>query len=322
MSFSVCMLSNEEIPFIDTFVHYYLELGAREISIYLDFAAPRPSYPDHPNVRIIQCEELFMVDGTPVRPDSFYLLQRTVYTHAFENFTSDWLLICDADEFVGGDTPVDEVLQAVPAEWDFVRMPVAEAIWGPGDALGEAFSCTYFRTRAPRGFGKLLSVLLYGRVFALTKAGLTGHSMGKYFIRKTSRHTELGVHVPRGVAMNAGPWTTDIPSKPDICLYHFEAIGYDRWIAKWSLRVKRGKARKTSFNAAKRNYIDIFAAHQRRGTERQLFEAIYRVNGTKVAVLKALGLLRRKQLWPDGQPAAAQPSSTQSSAAQSSSDRA
>lgn len=298
MSFSVAMISNEQADVIDLFVDFYLAAGAQEILIYLDFGAPCPSYPGQPAVTIIPCEEICQVDGIPQRPDSFYDLQYAVYDNAFGRFTSDWLLICDADEFVSGNGILEEALQAVPADWDYIRLPVAEAVWGPGDQNGAPYACTYFRTRAPKGFGKLLSVVLYGRVFPLTKAGLTGHAMGKYFVRRGSPYkNKLRAHVPSGVAWSDGPWASDIPSKPEIFVYHFEAIGYDRWRAKWGLRAKRGKPQKTNFNTAKRNYIDRFAQHQARGTERQLFEALYSINSVQAAILNIFGLLRRKQLW-------------------------
>jgi hypothetical protein len=297
MSFSVCMLCNEDVKFVHKFVDFYLLSGAKEIFIYLDFGAPTPLYEHNEKIIIVKCEEIFIESGQPKRPQSFHFIQKIVYMHAFKQLSADWLLVCDVDEFVAGNRPLLEVLQEVPSDWQFIRIPVAEAIWGPGDSTGAAYECTYFRTRAPKGFGKLLSIFLYGSAFRYTKAGLTGHAMGKYFIKKDSPYDVLGIHVPGGVDWSSGPWAYEMASKPDIFVYHFEAIGYDRWRTKWGSRVKRGNIPVRSFNKAKRSYIAAFKRYQAAGKERELFESLYKINKFKAAILNILGLLRKKQLW-------------------------
>jgi hypothetical protein len=295
MRFSVCMLCNEDRGTIDRFVDFYLHNGADEIFIYLDFGAVVPDFAGNKRVTVIKTETICITDGQPKRPKTLHEIQRLVYADAFQRFSSDWMLVCDVDEFILADRPLIDVLNDVPSEWQFFRIPVAEAVWGPEDTTGAAFESTYFRTRTRKGFGKLLSFLVYGKGYRYLKAGLTGHAMGKYFIRKSSTH-DLGIHMPQGVAWTQGPWSYDITSDVNMFVYHFEAIGYDRWYKKWETRSVKNLGPNKGYNAAKRAYALAFADHKQRGTERELFERLYKVNRAQVAILKMLGLLHRKHL--------------------------
>ena len=117
---------------------------------------------------------------------------------------SPWLLVVDADEFVVGDRPASEALAAVPDGVDALWLPVAEAVWGPGDDLARDYGSSHFRRPLGRALAKAATPALYGRHAPLFRRGVLGHTDGKSFRapRRRLRHGELPPPPPGG----APPW--------------------------------------------------------------------------------------------------------------------
>lgn len=298
MSFSVCLLCSEQPEIVSRFVSYYLGAGAERVSVYLDEGAPCPALPEDPRVSVITCAALLEDCGLTERPRYIEELQVIAYGHAFGLLSSEWMLICDADEFVASSHSIEVTLSHIPDHWHFAILPVAEGVWGPEDTKFEAFGCTYFRTRAPKGFGKIQSRILYGKNGKFLVAGLVGHSLGKYVIRKGSPVRRLGIHEPHGDITLKGGTTCEIEAMSELFLYHFDAISLERWQTKWSGRLEKTRESNAyGFNNATALYARQFEKAKDKKSQMQLFSSLYAIGVLRTSYLKAVGQLRRKKLW-------------------------
>ena len=300
MSFSVCVICCEHPAIVSRFVAYYLSQGAEHVAVYLDEGAPDPALPADRRVTVVAFAELLASSGLSKRPKYIEELQVIAYDHAFAAFPSEWLLICDIDEFVGGSGTIAEAVSYLPKEWHYAILPVAEAVWGPDDRKFADFGCTYFRTRTHKGFGRAQSRLLYGRSGQFLVAGLVGHCLGKYFVRKGAPVTSFGIHEPQGDATLKGGAIRDVEAASAMFLYHFDAISFERWQQKWLGRIEKNRASNAfDFNKATALYAQQFERAKDRAARMQLFSSLYEINEWQAVFLKAVGQLRRKKLWID-----------------------
>lgn len=138
-SFSVIVLMKESAAVIMRFAEYYHKIGAAQILVYNDgplenaltdgldmdrLAACR--------VTLIACDDAYW-SATPTgrRLEDIQDRQRVIYLEGQPRCTTDWALICDADEFVIDRIPVSKFLDAIPDDVDSVAIDPAEAVWGP-----------------------------------------------------------------------------------------------------------------------------------------------------------------------------------------------
>jgi len=230
------------------------------------------------------------------RPRTAVELQHIIYLDAYEKLSTEWLLVCDVDEFVSGQTSIKNVLASVPESWPYFRLPVAEAVWGPEDELGSEFGCTYFRTREPKGLGKLQSLILHGRYYQYTKAGLIGHAMGKYFIRRNSAFKEPGIHFPRGASCKRSHWSTELTTVDPLWVYHFDAISFLRWKKKWKGRIDNTRPSMVGRNLATRRYMEQFSLAEAAKTELKFFAKLHQISTWQVIALRTMRRLKRVDL--------------------------
>ena len=298
MSFSVCVVCSEQPAIVSRFVTYYLEQGAEQVFVYLDEGAPDPSLPPDAKLKVVSCAELLESRGLSRRPQYIEEVQITAYGHAFETFSAEWLLVCDIDEFVACPGRITDRLSQLPADWQFAILPVAEAVWGPGDPKFEPFGCSYFRTKAHKGLGRAQSRILYGQNGRFLVAGLVGHCFGKYFVRKDAPVTSLGIHRPESAAPLKGGATHDIRATSELFLYHFDAISYDRWHTKWLGRLEKTRdSNAFQFNKGTQLYIQAFERAQDPEASTRLFSSLSEINHRQARFLTLVGQLRRKHLW-------------------------
>lgn len=114
------------------FVSYYHDLGAEMVLIYHDGPADHLAALNDARTRIIACDDAFW-DRMGGRPPGLEERQAAVFANGTAHCETDWVLLCDGDEFVFGDRPVEQFLDWVPETVDSVRLRTAEAVWGPGD---------------------------------------------------------------------------------------------------------------------------------------------------------------------------------------------
>lgn len=235
--FSVVSMMREDAAIIRRFIDFYLRAGAREIILFHDGPLPDRTDLDRPGVQLTECDAAFWDGLCGGRPASHEEAQMAVFNAAWRACRSDWLLVVDADEFVLGDRPVRDLLGTVPAGTDALRIPTAEAVWGPGDQVSEDFGCSHFRTALPARGSRLVQHLLYGDLAPLFRLGLLGHTAGKHFVRSGGRISQVRLHDSVDEGRPVGRWAHDLsPRNRSFVVAHFDAISFERWREKWRRR--------------------------------------------------------------------------------------
>lgn len=237
-TFAVVAMMREDPSIIRRFVDFYSTAGAERIEIFHDGPLPARASLEGPGVTITECDAAFWqaLCGGP-RPAVHEQAQAAIYNATWKTCESDWLLVVDADEFVFGPIPIREMLKAIPPEVEAIRIPTAEAVWGPGDDIDAEFGCTYFRTPIRRG-ARLVQRLVYGDLAPLFHMGLLGHNAGKHFVRRAARIDSVRLHNSLKDGQGIGKWAATLtPKGKGFLLAHFDAIGIERWREKWRRRL-------------------------------------------------------------------------------------
>lgn len=266
-SFSVVALMKEEIFVIQKFVNYYCKIGARRIYIYIDgemdneIAKYKNGIVDNnTEVRFVFCDDVFweQIDGG--RPKDVQPRLEAVFQHCHCRDDSDWLLICDADEFIVSKKSLNQLLDSVPQEVYSFGIDPVEAVWGPDEDISDPFGSSYFRK--PNIYNKFLLIRLYGVFFFLFRNGILGHTIGKHFVRKGVEFSSIGCHKAyvngKGVTTPASSIGYELS---DIMVAHFDAISFERWYQKWY----------------RRSYNETISAKKRRSGRRQVQEKIFKI---------------------------------------------
>ena len=109
----------------------------------------------------------------------------------------------------------------------------------------------------------------------------------------------LGIHKPYGDANLLGGPSSAIPEFTELLLYHFDSISFERWQKKWLGRIKRTRTSNTfDMNKATVLYTQAIAQTEDESERMKLFGSLYSISNRQAAFLKAVGQLRRKELWP------------------------
>lgn len=228
-SWAVVATVDEPPALIQAFVAWHLALGAAQIFLYCD----RPADPVQkmlahlPDVTVVPCDMAHWLRVGKSRPRRHQVRQVRNARDAFARSTADWLLHCDADEFVWADRSVGEVLSRCAAHTDCLIVPVAERVHLPDAPKDSAFEGAFRRPfREPHKAG----LRVFGADYDFTYRGLTGHAQGKAFVR-TGRPLHMSIHRPR-------PMQTDqtLHFERAACdmleLLHFEGLTPTFWTYK------------------------------------------------------------------------------------------
>ena len=301
-SFSTVSLMRETPDVVRRFAAFYHAAGADEIFVYHDGDAPKLRGLDIPGLVLIEADDAFWAQLLGARPPALEARQSAVAQDALRRCRSDWLLVCDADEFVFGDRPIAAFLDAIPAGQDSVAVATAEAVWGPGDALDTPFGSTHFRVMWRRHkLWKGLGGLVYGRPIARhMQFGLTGHVSGKQFLRTGRTYSWIRNHSAErdGKGVTRPAWTID-PSLAGMYVGHYDAIGLARWRQKWRQRIERDTIAENmtaSRQAQMRMIADGIAAGDQ--PTRALFRAFNGLSRAQYGALATLGYAFRREIFP------------------------
>lgn len=309
-TFCVCAMVREDADILVRFSDYYLDLGAQEVLLFYDGIPPEDPRLDRPNLTLVACDDSFWAaQPERVRPRSVDAAQGICYRVARQRSTADWLWITDADEFLIAPTPVSDLLAAIPADVSALRIPTAEAVWGPGDDPDKDFGCTYFRRPVPRRIAAPLTRLLYGRTAVFYRAGLLAHSVGKHFVRRESDVTRIGNHVSYRDEIPVGVWARDItPRGTGFHVAHFDAIGFARWHEKWRRRYS-DETETLKMHPVRHAQKRMVQQASREGERalRDLFRRLNVLAPWQAAVLRTGGVLFRRDIFAEAATAPADP---------------
>lgn len=297
--FSTVSLMREDPEVVERFASYYLGLGAEAVVIYNDGPADHLAGLIGPKVRIISCDDPFW-EGLGGRPEGLEDRQSAVYQHALARSDTDWILVCDADEFVFGDRSVEQFLDWVPDTVDSVRLRTAEAVWGPGDNVDLPFGSTWFRTAWTNSqLWRTLRRFVYGQDTRFFRQGLVGHVAGKQFLRAGRGYDRIGNHYSERDGAIVSVWSHDLGrGGQGMYLGHFDAIGFGRWRRKWEQRISRETIANRMAGTRNAQMGEIAAALAAgEPAARRLFLRLYALSPWQVRVLSTLGYVSQRDIF-------------------------
>lgn len=300
-SFSVCVMAREEGAVLQRFVDHYTRAGASRIFLYFDGTqdeaqAACQEFANNDLVTLQVCDKEFWGE---MFPDQEKVLLDPklicVFRRSIELNDSDWILFCDADEFVVGRAPLGEVLAQVPSEIHGVRLLNTEAVWGQSDDVHEPFGCTYERRRFPPKKvirRAILPFLTYGMDGFVLKRGLAGHVQGKHLIRKGVVPERMSSHSSTADGQRASLLWKTVQNTRGLRIVHFDAIGFERWREKWLSRIE-GRTISDKMARVRLRQMARVEKAIKNGTDEQLFRRYYGLNRWQKFVLRRFGLLTR-----------------------------
>ncbi|TPE52244.1 glycosyltransferase family 2 protein [Amaricoccus solimangrovi] len=289
----------EEPEVVARFATYYHDLGARMVLIYHDGPADHLRDLNDARTTIIACDDAFW-ERLGGRPPGLEERQAAVFASGMARCETEWVLLCDGDEFVFGDRPVEQFLEWIPETVDSVRLRTAEAVWGPGDEVDTPFGCTWFRVPWTNvRLWKLLRRVVYGKQCRFLRRGLVAHVSGKQFLRTGRRYTNIGNHYSERDGVQITVWAHDLGrGGAGMFLGHFDAIGFQRWRQKWAQRISRETqtSRMANTRAAQ---MDVIAAAMAKGdaATRRVFMDLYALNRWQARILSTLGYAFQRDIF-------------------------
>jgi hypothetical protein len=295
-TWAVVATVDEPPALVQAFVAWHLSLGADAIFLYFD----RPDDPaiklfaGMPQVSIICCDIAHWLRVGKSRPRRHQVRQVRNARDAYAQTQADWLLHIDADEFLWPGTAIAGQLAAVAHDVDSVIVPVAERVF-LSDETGPSVLSGAFRRpfRGPADEGRAV----FGADFDFTYRGLTGHALGKAFVR-SGRELNMSIH-RAGMDDNGTP-VTQRCTPDQIELLHFDGLTRQYWIYKLMRMARRlavGGGMPPSPH--RRKQADgVFANADGAG---QLYDRLKVCDDARAALLRERGLLAT----PDFDPTAA-----------------
>ena len=229
-----------------------------------------------PGCEVTVCDEAYWAASEkrkrpPMHTERQIHNARAVYART----DADWLLHCDADEYVRDGAAATQALAEAPDTALYMRLLVAERAY-PKGAIGADIFSGVFR-HALENFSQT-GPLVYGEMTGFFHFGLTGHKAGKVFTR-TGIGAKVALHAPYGKLPHRIIQTTR--------LLHFDGLTPLHFTLKLLRRAheppnsasnRHGEARSTQFQSLRESVSDV-----------PLREAL-------VAVLKNLDRLQIKAL--------------------------
>ncbi|KAA8610010.1 glycosyltransferase family 2 protein [Salipiger aestuarii] len=234
-SWSVVATVAEPPELLWAFAAHYLGLGAEEVHLFIDDPAQPGLEPLRalPGVRLTICDEAhWQAVNRGTRPPAQEMRQIRNANTAYRACRSDWLLHCDADEYLWADRPVAEILGEIPADTLQVRPHMAERAFDATRPQAHLFD-GLFKTPLPKK-PKVIEAV-YGPLAGFTTAGLLGHLVGKSFTRAGRDDLRIKIHmaVPKAQAeetrLRAAGKLAPGPRLKGCRLVHFDGLTPLHW---------------------------------------------------------------------------------------------
>jgi hypothetical protein len=187
---------DEPPALIAAFVAHHLAEGAAEVHVFLDRDNPEAQalLRDVPGCFVTLCDEAYWAASTRrAKPPRHTARQKYNSTATYQKTRADWLLHCDADEFVRDGAALEAELANAAPELGYLRLPNVERVHLLGHSEAHIFGGG-FRGALP-GFAAQ-GAEIYGRFAKFLNDGVSGHLAGKGIVR-TGRPYLMGVHFPR-----------------------------------------------------------------------------------------------------------------------------
>jgi len=235
MSWSVHSTMDEPIELILAFVAYYLSIGAAEVHLSLDSKNEEvlDTLSGMPQLYLTVCDDVYW-SKTRARKRPISQADRQVINlnSAYTTSRHDWLLFCDADEFIytAPDGPnLDQMLARCSQEVLFYTFPVAERFYAIGEDPKEIFDGLY-RCRSQRV--QEIGPEIYGDNWIFLSRGLLQDGPGKSIMR-VGAGLDVNIHMPK----NSQTATLEqLSSFKGSYLIHYDGLTPFHWalkLARW-----------------------------------------------------------------------------------------
>lgn len=287
-SWSVCSTVAEPPELLCAFAAHYLELGAQEVHLFLDV-------PDRKTVRMLsaidgvrvtQCNWLYWAKAGGQRPKGQVMRQLRNANIGYAECRSDWFFFCDADEYLTASGDIGAMLDEMPREARSCRPEMAERVFDSSQPQEGIFDGFYRRLLPPRS---TLAQDVYGDLAPMTTRGLTGHILGKSFVRSGQDDLRIRIHfpVPRDSAeetrLRAEGALKPGPFLPESWLVHFDGLTPLHWQLKllrfyldYAPTLAKGKKEFSRRTAARSRQLNM----------------LYESRGDATALARMMGLIR------------------------------
>lgn len=294
-SWGIAALVDEPGVLVAAFVTHHLELGAGAVHVCLDRPneEARDLLAGVPGAHLHAAgEDGWAFQGLGKRPRTHLARQKYHASRMLAGTRLDWMMHCDADEFVEPPATgtVAALLDGAPAEANWLQMRVAERVWIGADPGADIFAGAFrlpweeFARRGRRIYDEAAMQLLH--------FGLCGHRMGKCCAR-AGRGLFIGVH--HGLRSYSGDMRD--PAKaalPGLGILHFDGLTELHYVLKMMRRALNEKpGRKSRHTAARQVQFHAMAEDAGQGASLHAIHAVAKtVTPTQAARLEAAGVLR------------------------------
>lgn len=208
---------DEPAPLVLAWAAHYLSLGAAEVHIFLDRPVPEVTrqLARLPQCFVTVCDEAYWAASSRgKRPKRHTGRQKFNATSVYRRGGLDWLLHCDADEFLYPVGPFLEELHESRAR--SIRIPNVERVRrGAEETLFEGT----FRLRCEEE-ERLAEA--YGSWASYLKGGFSGYMQGKDIVRG-GQALEMGIHFPIDMATGKACGQPQQTSEAAVLL-HFDGL--------------------------------------------------------------------------------------------------
>lgn len=186
---------DEPAALLGAWVAHHLAIGADELHLFLDRPNPEAEalLGGIAGVVLHHSGEDGWKGRGGKRPGHHVQRQSHNATRILNETTLDWLVHCDADEFLRLSSPLAEELAATDPRNEWLRLAVEERVWTEAGEGPDIFAGSF---RCPLDDFALIGPGLYGpERAARMNSGLSGHEVGKPIVRTRRGHI-MNVHRP------------------------------------------------------------------------------------------------------------------------------
>lgn len=282
---------DEPAGLLAAWVAHHLAIGASELHLFLDRPNPEAE------ALLAGIDGVFLhhsgEDGWQgrggKRPGHHVQRQAHNATRILNDTGLDWLVHCDADEFLRPSFPLAQELGATDERNEWIRLEVEERVWTEAGEGADIFAGVF---RGPLPEFAMIGPGLYGvERAARMNSGLSGHEMGKSVVRTRRGHV-MNIHRPG----SGGPKKRfDLRHRrsQSVRLLHFNGMTRMHYIVKMlrralfmadGMRMPSSMARKTQFETAVARARDPAALTE-------MWREMQCVTAPEQAILAELGVL-------------------------------
>lgn len=290
-TWAVVSTMDEPAPLVAAFATHYLSIGASEVHIFLDHADAEAEalLAGLPRVFVTVCDAAYWKASKPFRrPPMHFSRQCRNAQSVYESTKADWLLHCDADEYIRDGEAIVEGLAKAPEVARYMRVLVAERVSLAEEPQTGIFDGVFrYGIKDFDSFGPKV----YGLLCEFFRDGVTGHLAGKAFSR-VGAGLQITLHSPRGRQPHRVIRTTRLMHFDGMTRLHFmlkllrrahEPVG--------AANTRHGASRITQFEAFRESVQD--PEHRE-----ALVTLLKEINAEQAALLEAHGVLDRLRFDP------------------------